>query len=249
MIRLRRSSATALLALGAVAAAVFGSAGPAAAHITVDPKEATQGGYGKFVFQVPNESDTESTTKVEIFLPENAPLGSVSTKLVPGWTAEVEKRTLDQPVEVHGSQITEAVAKITWTAQPEVGIGPGTFQDFPVSVGPLPTVDTMVFKALQTYSDGTIVRWIDEPTADGVEPEAPAPVLELVAAEDAVSDAVSAAAQDGTPAAADETADDAAAGDGLAVGLGVAGLVAGLGGLVLGGLAFTRSRREPAPKA
>ncbi|WP_018253913.1 YcnI family copper-binding membrane protein [Salinispora mooreana] len=244
MIRHRRSFTTALLALGAVAAAVFGSAGPAAAHITVDPKEATQGGYGRFAFRVPNESDTESTTKVEIFLPENAPLGSVSTMLVPGWTAEVEKRTLDQPVEVHGSQITEAVAKITWTAQPEAAIGPGTFQEFPVSVGPLPTVDTMIFKALQTYSDGAIVRWIDEPTTDGVEPAAPAPVLELAGTEDADS-----AAQDSTPAAADEPADDAAAGDGLAVGLGVAGLVAGLGGLVLGGLAFTRSRREPAPKA
>ncbi|WP_019871039.1 YcnI family copper-binding membrane protein [Salinispora oceanensis] len=246
MIRLRRSSAPALLALGAVAAAVFGFAGPASAHITVDPKEATQGGYGRFAFRVPNESDTDSTTKVEIFLPENAPLGSVSTMLVPGWTAEVEKRTLDEPVEVHGSQITEAVAKITWTAQPEAGIGPGTFQEFPVSVGPLPTVDTMVFKALQTYSDGTVVRWIDEPTADGVEPEAPAPVLELAVA----ADADPAAAQDGTPAAAEDGAtDDAAAGEGLAVGLGVAGLVAGLGGLVLGGLAFTRSRREPAPKA
>ncbi|WP_018723148.1 YcnI family copper-binding membrane protein [Salinispora fenicalii] len=246
MIRHRRSSAIALLALGAVAAAVFGSAGAASAHITVDPKEATQGGYGRFAFRVPNESDTESTTKVEVFLPENAPLGSVSTMLVPGWTAVVEKRTLDEPVEVHGSQITEAVAKITWTAQPEAGIGPGMFQEFPVSVGPLPTVDTMVFKSLQTYSDGAVVRWIDEPTADGVEPAAPAPVLELAAAEDADS----AAAQDGTPATADdEAADDAAAGDGLAVGLGVAGLVAGVGGLVLGGLAFTRSRREPAPKA
>lgn len=246
MIRLRRSSsATALLTLGAVAAAVFGSAGPASAHITVDPTEATQGGYGRFAFRVPNESDTESTTKVEIFLPENAPLGSVSTMLVPGWTAVVEKRTLDEPVEVHGSQITEAVAKITWTAQPEAGIGPGTFQEFPVSVGPLPTVDTMVFKSLQTYSDGTVVRWIDEPTADGVEPEAPAPVLELAAAEESDS----AAAQDGTPAVVDdEAADDVAARDGLAVGLGVAGLVAGLGGLVLGGLAFTRSRREPMPK-
>ncbi|MCN0154180.1 YcnI family copper-binding membrane protein [Salinispora arenicola] len=239
MIRLRRT-ATATLALGAVVVAVFGSAGPASAHITVDPKEATQGGYGRFAFRVPNESDTESTTKVEIFLPENAPLGSVSTMLVPGWTAVVEKRTLDEPVEVHGSQLSEAVSKVTWTAEPEAAIAPGTFQEFPVSVGPLPTVDTMVFKSLQTYSDGTIVRWIDEPTADGVEPEQPAPVLELVA--------VAASADPATEGEARVADDGQEAGGGLAIGLGVAGLVAGLGGLVLGGLAFTRSRREPTPK-
>ncbi|GIM86374.1 YcnI family protein [Salinispora arenicola] len=239
MIRLRRT-ATATLALGAVVAAVFGSAGPASAHITVDPKEATQGGYGRFAFRVPNESDTESTTKVEIFLPENAPLGSVSTMLVPGWTAVVEKRTLDEPVEVHGSQLSEAVSKVTWTAEPEAAIAPGTFQEFPVSVGPLPTVDTMVFKSLQTYSDGTIVRWIDEPTADGVEPEQPAPVLELVA--------VAASADPATEGEARVADDGQEAGGGLAIGLGVAGLVAGLGGLVLGGLAFTRSRREPTAK-
>lgn len=241
MIRLRRTAtATATLALGAVVAAVFGSAGPASAHITVDPKEATQGGYGRFAFRVPNESDTESTTKVEIFLPENAPLGSVSTMLVPGWTAVVEKRTLDEPVEVHGSQLSEAVSKVTWTAEPEAAIAPGTFQEFPVSVGPLPTVDTMVFKSLQTYSDGTIVRWIDEPTADGVEPAQPAPVLELAAVT-----ASTAPATEGEARGAD---DEEEAGGGLAVGLGVAGLVAGLGGLVLGGLAFTRSRREPTPR-
>jgi hypothetical protein len=33
----------------------------------------------------------------------------------------------------------------------------------------------------------------------------------------------------------------------VALGLGIAGLVAGLGGLVLGGLAFLRTRAAPAP--
>ena len=42
-------------------------------------------------------------------------------------------------------------------------------------------MDQIVFKALQTYSDGDIVRWIDEP-ADGVELEHPAPVLKLTKA-------------------------------------------------------------------
>ncbi|MEV5768870.1 YcnI family protein [Micromonospora sp. NPDC052213] len=243
MIRLRRTAAAAAaLALGAVATAVLGFAAPASAHVSVNPQEATQGGYGRFAFRVPNESDTASTTKVEVVLPENAPVGSVSTMPVPGWTVAVEKRKVDPPVEVHGSQLTEVVAKLTWTATGNAGVKPGEFQEFPVSMGPLPQVDTMVFKTLQTYSDGNVQRWIEEPTPGGEEPESPAPVLTLTAASPSAAPTGGAA-----PAQADD--DDDAEGVGLATGLGIAGLVAGAGGLLLGGLAFARSRREPAPKA
>ncbi|MEV4197528.1 YcnI family copper-binding membrane protein [Micromonospora globbae] len=246
MTRIRRSLAGAsALAVGAVATAVLGFAAPASAHVTVNPKDATQGGYSRIAFRVPNESDTASTTKLEVVLPENAPVGSVSTMPVPGWTVAVEKRKVDPPIEVHGSQITEAVSKLTWTASGDAGIKPGQFQEFPVSLGPLPQVDRMVFKTLQTYSDGNVSRWIEEPTPGGEEPENPAPVLTLTAASPSASAA---------PVAADAAAradddDDEAEGNGLATGLGIAGLVAGLGGLVLGGLAYSRTRREPAAKA
>ena len=221
--------------VSAVAAAfVLGLAGPAAAHVTVNPGTATQGGYTKVSFRVPNESDTESTTKLEINLPVESPVGSVSIKPVPGWTATPEKSKLATPVKVHDSEISEAVTKITWTAAAGSEIKPGTFQEFDVSLGPLPQVDQMVFKALQTYSDGTIVRWIDEPTTDGTEPESPAPVLKLAAAS-AASAAPSAAAQ----APGTEAAEESDSGSGSA--WGIAGLVAGLAGLILGLLAYRRA--------
>jgi uncharacterized protein YcnI len=244
MIRHRRTATAAALAVAAVAAAVLGFAGPASAHVTVNPKEATQGGYGRFAFRVPNESDTASTTKVEVVLPENAPVGSVSTMPVPGWTVAVEKRKVDPPIDVHGSQLSEAVSKLTWTATGDAAVKPGQFQEFPVSMGPLPQVDQMVFKTLQTYSDGTVVRWIEEPTTGGAEPEKPAPVLTLAAASPSASPAAAAPA----PAAAGDAAEDDGDSAGLATGLGIAGLIAGLAGLVLGGLAYARTRRrEPAP--
>ncbi|MEU8298075.1 YcnI family protein [Micromonospora sp. NPDC048909] len=243
MIRTRRTAtAAAGLALGVVATAVFGFAAPASAHVTVNPKEATQGGYGRIAFRVPNESDTASTTKLEVVLPENGPVGSVSTMPVPGWTVAVEKRKVDPPIEVHGSQLTEAVSKLTWTATGDAAVKPGQFQEFPVSLGPLPQVDRMVFKTLQTYSDGNVSRWIEEPTPGGEEPENPAPVLTLTAAAPTTAPAAATG-----PVADDD--DDDAEGNGLATGLGIAGLVAGVGGLVLGGLAFARTRREPAAKA
>ncbi|MBM0202315.1 YcnI family protein [Micromonospora sp. NPDC051227] len=244
MTRLRRTAtAAAALAFAAAATAVLGFAGPASAHVTVNPKEATQGGYARVAFRVPNESDTASTIKLEVVLPENAPVGSVSTMPVPGWTVTTEKRKVDPPIEVHGSQLTEAVSKITWTASGDAGVKPGQFQEFPVSMGPLPQVDSMVFKTLQTYSDGNISRWIDDPAPGAEEPEHPAPVLTLAAA------AAPSGSATPTAAVASPDDDDDDDGNGLAVGLGVAGLVAGLAGLALGGLAFARTRREPVAKA
>lgn len=241
MIRHRRTAAAAVaFLLGAVATGVFGFAAPASAHVTVNPKEAAQGGYGRFAFRVPTESDTASTTKVEVVLPDNAPVGSVSTMPVPGWTVAVEKRKVDPPVQVHGSPLSEVVSKLTWTATGDAAVKPGQFQEFPVSMGPLPEVDQMVFKALQTYSDGNVVRWIEEPVAGGEEPDSPAPVLTLTPAAES-SPSTAPAGQ----AVADDDDDDDASGNGAALGLGVAGLVAGLAGLALGGLAFARTRQRP----
>ena len=74
--------------------------------------------------------------------------------------------------------ITDAVSEITWTGGK---IAAGHYEDFDVAFGQLPE-DTgqLVFKTLQTYSDGTIARWIEEPQG-GEEPENPAPVLKLTA--------------------------------------------------------------------
>jgi uncharacterized protein YcnI len=226
------------------AAAIAGAlayAAPASAHVTVNAQEARQGGYTRVAFRVPTESDTLSTTKLEVHLPEANPIASVSTMPVPGWTVATTKTKLAQPIKTDDGELTEAVSVITWTAGPDAAIKPGQFQEFPVSLGPLPKVDQLVFKALQTYSDGSVVRWIEEPTG-GAEADHPAPTLKLLPA---AASGGQAAAPAGTPAAtAAASSDDS--GNGAALGLGVAGLVAGLAGLVLGGLAFARTRR-PGP--
>jgi uncharacterized protein YcnI len=238
-----RTAVVASLSLGAALVAVLAVAAPASAHVTVDPREATQGGFARVALRVPTESDTASTTKVEVFLPEDAPIASVSTMPVPGWRVRVERKAPATPVEAYGEQITEIVSKITWTATADAAIKPGEFQEFPVSLGPLPEADRLVFKALQTYSDGNVVRWIEEPPAEGgEEPEHPAPVLALLPAEDE-DDGEAPAIE---PAAAVEDDADEFGGAGLALGFGIAGLIAGLIGVALGGLAFVRSRRTAA---
>jgi uncharacterized protein YcnI len=192
-------------------------------------------------FRVPNESDSASTTKVEIVLPEDNPIASVSTMPVPGWTVQVERKAPAKPVEAHGAQITEVVSKITWTAAPSAAVQPGQFQEFPVSLGPLPEAERLVFKALQTYSDGNVVRWIEEPVDGGEEPEHPAPVMNLLPAEDETTGTAAEAAQ---PQAGGS--DDGDGDSGAALALGIAGLVAGLVGAALGGLALARTGRRGA---
>jgi uncharacterized protein YcnI len=223
----------AALVLGAALAGVFLLAAPASAHVTVNPQEAEKGGFARLAFRVPNESDTASTVKLEVVLPEDALVGSVSTMPLAGWTVALERRKVDPPVDVHGTQVSEVVSKITWTAAAGGGVKPGEFVEFPVSMGPLPDTDKMVFKALQTYSDNEVSRWIEEPQPGAEEPENVAPVLTLVSA--------SPDATTGPPAAAPPAEDDD--GDGPALILAVIALGASLGGLVLSGLTIIRSRR------
>ncbi|SCG51398.1 YcnI family copper-binding membrane protein [Micromonospora inositola] len=218
-----------------VAAITVAVAGPASAHVTVNPKEATQGGYAKVTFRVPNEKDNANTTKVEVNLPTGSPIASVSLKPLSGWTAQTETSKLATPIKSDDGEITESVTKITWTADANSAIKPGQFQEFDVSLGPLPETDQVVFKALQTYSDGDVVRWIDEPSS-GAEPEHPAPVLKL-----AKKDAAAPAA---APVAVANTADTTNDDSGNATVYGIIGILLGLAGLVAGLLAYRRAAQS-----
>jgi uncharacterized protein YcnI len=233
----------------AVVAATAGAlllvlAAPAAAHVTVDPSTATQGGFTTVTFRVPNEMDKADTTKVEVRLPTDTPVAFVSLKPVTGWTAATEKTAVQTPNTSDAGEMTEAVATITWTAQSGAAIKPGQFQEFDVSLGPLPGTDRMIFKALQTYSNGTVVRWIDDP-ATGAEPEHPAPVLTLAPAAAAGAANHVAGADDGTGT----RYGIAAIVLGLAaLPLGLAALLLGLAALLLGLLAYRRAGRAAPAK-
>ena len=234
-----RRTLTGVVTLGVL---VVVGAGPAAAHVTVKSTEATKGGYAKLTVRVPTESDTASTTKVQLGLPKEHPLASVRIKAADGWTATMKKSKLPAPVKVGDQELTEAVTEISWVADGDAGVKPGEFQEFDVSVGPLPDADSMTFKAVQTYSDGKVVRWIEESTEGGEEPEFPAPVLTLgAAAGHGAAPTAAAAATDTAPVAKQVSTDSSSA----ALPVAIAGLLAGIGGLVLGALAFAAARRRP----
>ncbi|MER7894876.1 YcnI family protein [Streptomyces sp. NPDC096046] len=240
--------ASRIAAAGAAAGVtVLALSAPAFAHVTVQPEgTAAKGGYAVVDFKVPNERDNASTTKLEVNFPTDHPLASVMPEPVPGWDIKVTKSTLDKPLEMHGKKISEAVTKVTWTADGE-GIRAGFFQKFPVSIGTLPEdTDQLVFKALQTYSNKEVVRWIEVPQKGQEEPDNPAPVLELSAtSEDGHHDAAGddSDAKSAEKASAETAASDSASSDGTdttARVLGIVGIVVGAAGVAYGVLAGRR---------
>jgi uncharacterized protein YcnI len=124
-----------------------------------------KGTTATIAFTVPNERDDATTTRVAVQLPVDHPIANVQPKDVAGWTVATDE-------DPEGR-----VTTITWSGGTIAG---GAHTEFPVELGPLPSdVDVLVFKAVQTYSDGAVVRWIEETPANGDEPEHPAPTLRL----------------------------------------------------------------------
>ncbi|MFG2375214.1 YcnI family protein [Streptomyces sp. NPDC048504] len=237
---LRRAGTVAALATAGVLAA----AGVASAHVTVHPESYAKGATdGVLTFRVPNEEDKASTTKVQVYLPTDHPVLGVLVSPQDGWTAKVTSTKLKTPIKTDDGTITDAVSEITWTGGK---IGAGHYEDFNVAFGQLPDdTDQLAFKALQTYSDGNVVRWIEESTG-GEEPENPAPVLKLTAkgadAERSSTSAASATASKSSGGSADTSKSTASESDSTARGLGIAGLIVGVLGLAAGAFAVVRSR-------
>jgi MYXO-CTERM domain-containing protein len=233
-----------LLTVAAAAAAAVGlTALPALAHVSVSSPGATQGGFGALTFRMPNETDTTNAVELKVQLPADQPLASVAVKPQPGWAYTVTRAKLASPItDDDGNQVTDYPSVVDWKATAG-GIKPGEYAEFQLSVGPLPKADSMVFKALQTYSDGTVVSWIELPAAgSNAEPEHPAPTLKLAApgADTAATTPTDNTAAPTVTASADNASKSSVTGAYIVGGI---GLLAGLAALAL---AATGRRRRSA---
>jgi len=174
-----------LVIAGIVAAAVMGWAAPAFAHVSVSPDEAPGGSFTTLTFQVPNEEADANTTMVEVTFPSDPAIADASVQPVPGWTIDVKKADLETPVTTdEGDTLDQRVDTVTWTADDAAAIKPGEFQQFRVSVQLPDEGDSVMFPALQTYSNGTVVSWVDPTGPDAPEAEHPAPTVTLTAGGD-----------------------------------------------------------------
>jgi periplasmic copper chaperone A len=201
------------------AAALLLAPAAAQAHVLVVPDTAPRGAEMRLDVRVPNERDDAATTKVDVQLPPG--FAEAAVQPVAGWGVKITHVKLNPPAQTDDGPITEGVGRITWTAKSAAdGIPVGGFQDFGLEVLiPGRAGSTLTFKALQTYSNGTVVRWIGAKDSD-----TPAPTVKVTGATDAAS----------RPAAS--------SGGGSSNGLAVAALIVGALGLVTGVAGLTRAR-------
>ncbi len=196
----------------------------AAAHVTLQPQEAAAKAFVAENVRVPTEEPDANTIKVSVQFPPG--FAEASYEPVPGWRVKVKKTKLAKPIKTdEGDTLTEQVSQITWSGGK---IAPGQFQDFPVSLQmPDKAGSTLTFKAIQTYDNGKVVRWIGPPDA-----EEPAPQVKVTAAEGETASA--------TPTA---TSSDESGEDDDSNTLPIIALIVGALGLLAGGAALLSRRR------
>lgn len=209
------------------------AAAPASAHVGITPSTTAAGGYAVLTVSVPHGCEGSATTEIAIQMPEEIP--QVTATRNPFWDLEVRTEPLAEPItDAHGNELTEREAVVVYTAKEPL---PDPVRDTMELSVQLPDLagETLAFPIVQTCEDGE-TSWT-EVAQDGQEEELahPAPLVTITdAGEDAHGSAVTADEDDSVPVAAEDEDSNT---------LGIAGLVAGIGGLLLGGAALARSKR------
>lgn len=246
--RLRTAAVAGTASIAAIALALAAPLA-ASAHVHVDPDQASVGSYATLTFTVPTESATAATVKLEVDLPTDTPLGSVSYQPLAGWTTQVVTEKLAKPITTDDGTVTQAPVKVVWTAEHGVQIAPGQFQRFVISAGAMPDTGSIVLPTHQFYSDGTVVNWDQKTPASGAEPEHPAPTVYITDAPPAADGGATGLLANPTASAPAASAAASPAAAATAIGLGIGGLLVGAIALVVSVLALTRRPRPASAPA
>jgi periplasmic copper chaperone A len=230
--------------IGAALAVALAIPAAAQAHVTIAPATLPAAGYGKVDLSVPHGCEDSPTTSLTVQMPPE--VQSATPQVVPGWKIAVKEGKLPKPYDNHGEQVTEGVREITWSGG---RLDPHQLEVFGISIKVEGKAGDMVpFKAIQKCAKGE-TAWIEIPVEGEEEPPEPAPMVELVEAEDehgASGD--STAAQDGAePVSLENTAATTAGSndDGASTTLVVVALVLGALGLIAGIAGLMSARRRP----
>ena len=190
-----------------------GSATAAGAHIQVAPTEAAPNDAVKFTVLVPGERSPHWTKQVVLKVPPE--VLPYSFEATPGWSRHLVLAK------------DHSVDRVVWDGR----LAPDGFVEFSFLAATPPKPGVLAWKALQTYNDGDVVRWIGSPSS-----EEPAPRTTIKAGlplQNAGGEGASGASPVSTAGAyeAAVTGDSSGGDDWLARGLALAALAAALAAL------------------
>ena len=158
-----------LTLIATIAGSALALTGAAQAHVTVHPNALPSGTFTVINVNVPNEKDNAGTVKIDVQFPDG--VYTASLPAMSGWKGRIITKKLDKPVEIEkGFTVNTRVDRVIFSGG---RIGPGHFLSFPISIlSPKAKAGMLVtFKALQTYSNGQVVRWIGAPSAEDPAPQ------------------------------------------------------------------------------
>jgi uncharacterized protein YcnI len=244
---LRRTLSVTAVAGGTAVLMLAGMSG-ASAHVGVTPDKTAANSYALLTFGLPHGCGESGTTKVTITLP--AELNDAQPTVNPNWTVQKVVEQLPEPKKLSdGTSITKRTSQIVYTAK--APLDPALRDALVLSVKlPDAAGKTLYFPTLQNCEEGQ-TDWSQIPQEgqdeDALKSPAPSVAVSAAAADGHAADGHAAAASDSTESGA--TVQAAAVTDSGAQARSWGGLVAGIGGLVLGAAALLRTRRSKAAKA
>lgn len=168
-----------LLLLPALVAATTASA-----HVMLEYQIAPANAMYRATFQVGHGCGPSATRQVTV----TPPAGVLEARPMPkpGWSIEIQREKLADPVSRQGRTVNERVARITWTAKTAADALPSNQYDEFVLMAALPAeAGTLAWPVSQVCETGR-ADWTEVPKA-GQSPHElknPAPLLEVLPAAD-----------------------------------------------------------------
>lgn len=156
------------------------AASPAAAHVSLETKQATVGASYKAVFTVPHGCAGSPTVKIRVQIPE----GVIAVKPMPkaGWTIDVVEGKYASEYDYHGNKVSSGVKEVAWAGGKLPDKNYDEFVMHTVLTDKLKPNTTLYFPVVQECETG-VSRWIEIP-AEGAghsqEGKSPAPGVKLL---------------------------------------------------------------------
>jgi uncharacterized protein YcnI len=140
---------------------LFAAVLTASAHVVVKPNTAGIGAFQIFTMGVPSEKPI-ATVSLRLMLPDG--LNFVTPNVKPGWKVEVKTRATGKKItDDDGMTVDEMKpVEIDWTGG---SVPAGQRDEFSFQAQVPATPATLVWKAYQTYQDGSVISWDQDPSA------------------------------------------------------------------------------------